>query len=85
MQFYISKSLKPVMATGCEGNLPRLKNGYTSRMVAFSCWVATIAAMTKKQSVDAVILEANKRMMLCALPPQQVCLYPLTFPLALEI
>ena len=78
MQFYISKSLKPVMATGCEGNLPRLKNGYTSRMVAFSCWEATIAAMTKKQSVDAVILEANKRMMLCALPPHQVCWYLLT-------
>ena len=77
MQFYMAKALKPVMANDCEGNLARYFNGYDARNLYFNMWLQTMTAMTKNQSIDAVILEANKRMMLCALPPQQVCKFVL--------
>jgi hypothetical protein len=69
---YIQKYVSPIFAKDIEADISRFITGYTSRSIAFSTWLATIAGMVEDKPMATVVFQSNKRMMLNALPLYQV-------------
>jgi hypothetical protein len=72
MFLYIQKYVSPIFAKDIEADISRFITGYTSRSVAFSTWLAALLGMVEDKPIATVVFEANKRMMLNALPLYQV-------------
>ena len=69
---YIRTHVSCVLETDIVDSFGRFKEGYEARHVTYSLYKTVMELMGKDLTPDKVVLEANLRMVQCAMPPSEV-------------
>ena len=70
---YINGHLSSVLEGDVRDSFTRIRGGYQARGVSYSLYKTVVALMAQDKPVDAVVFEANMRMLQCAMPLSEVC------------